>query len=385
MIIGVIAGALATVAAFPLVILTIETLAGLARLKHLPASTTTPRTMVLIPAHDEAGGIAAVVTAIKAQCSDILVVADNCSDATAANARAAGARVVERSDASQRGKGYALAFGRDVIADDAPDIVIIIDADCMASDDALPLLAKIAAQTGRVVQGRYELDTLPDAPPITRISNFAFTMKNVVRQRGLMRIAGTCVLTGTGMAFSWALFRDAPLATGDSVEDLAIGLSLVRSGHAPIYADEARVSSMPALGKAAVTQRTRWEHGFVATASKVAPGMILSGIARRDWRSIWLGLHLLVPPLALTFALALVTLIIVTSLGWLSSFMPALTLSGVVALAGLAVLGGWQAVGRHILPFATLLRVPLYIAWKLPIYLKLARGADRRWTRTERD
>jgi hypothetical protein len=29
--------------------------------------------------------------------------------------------------------------------------------------------------------------------------------------------------------------------------------------------------------------------------------------------------------------------------------------------------------------------VPLYVAWKLPIYLKLARGADRRWTRTERD
>jgi cellulose synthase/poly-beta-1,6-N-acetylglucosamine synthase-like glycosyltransferase len=380
-----ISAIIATIAAVPLVILTIETLAGLAKPKARALSEPMPRTTILIPAHNEEGGIAAVVTAIKAQCPDILVVADNCSDATAANARAAGARVVERHETSARGKGHALAFGRAALADDSPDIVIIMDADCLPDTDALPILARTAAATGRVVQARYELDTRADDPPMTCISNFAFAMKNIVRQRGLMRVAGTCVLTGTGMAFPWGLFRDAPLATDDSVEDLAIGLALVRAGHRPAYADDARVTSAPASGKAVVAQRTRWEHGFIATATRRAPQMIAHGITRAKWSSIWLGLHLMVPPLALAFVVAFVALAITTALGFATGFAPALVLGGIILKAGLTVLGGWQAVGRSILPFGTLLRVPLYILWKLPIYLKLARGADRRWTRTERD
>ena len=256
-----------------------------------------------------------------------------------------------------------------------------MDADCVPVGDALAQLANGVVQSGRAVQARNELETRANDPPMTRISNFAFSLKNVVRQRGLMRIAGTCVLTGTGMAFPWDQFRDAPLATADSVEDLAIGLALVRAGRLPLYADDARVSSPPASGKAAVTQRTRWEHGFIATASRIAPQMLL----RAQWPSFWLGLHLMVPPLALTFGLAILALLVVAGLGFASSFAPAASLAVIIGVAGLSVLGGWYAVGRKILPFATLLRVPLYILWKLPIYLKLARGADRRWTRTERD
>jgi cellulose synthase/poly-beta-1,6-N-acetylglucosamine synthase-like glycosyltransferase len=380
-----IAAIIATIAAVPLVILTIETLAGLAKPKPRALKGPMPRTTILIPAHDEEAGIAAVVMAIKAQCPDILVVADNCSDATAAKARAAGARVVERHDTMARGKGHALSFGRTALASDSPDIVIIMDADCVPDAGALSILARTAAVTGRVVQARYELDTRADDSPMTRISNFAFAMKNIVRQRGLMRIAGTCVLTGTGMAFPWGLFRDAPLATDDSVEDLAIGLALVRAGHCPAYADNARVTSAPASGKAVVAQRTRWEHGFIATATRRAPQMIAHGTMRAKWSSIWLGLHLMVPPLALAFVIASAAVAIVIGLGLWSGFTPALALGGVTVLAGTAILLGWRAVGRSILPFGVLLRVPLYILWKLPIYLKLARGADRRWIRTERD
>ncbi len=377
----VIATLLAGVASFPLLVLTAETLTGLRTPDDVDLKTVLPRFTVIIPAHDEEAGIAATIAAITPSNCEILVVADNCNDETGAVARAAGAQVVERNDISLRGKGHALAFARVALATDPPAIVIIMDADCVPNGDALPRLASRVLQTGRAVQGRNELDTRPDDPPMTRISNFAFSLKNVVRQRGLMRIAGTCVLTGTGMAFPWAQFRDAPLATSDSVEDLAIGLALVRAGQLPAYADDARVTSPPASGKAAVTQRTRWEHGFVATASRIAPQMLLRG----HWPSFWLGLHLMVPPLALTFGLATLALIALVMLGFVSSFIPATALAAVMSIGGLAVLGGWRAIGRTILPFGTLLRVPLYIMWKLPIYLKLARGADRRWTRTERD
>jgi cellulose synthase/poly-beta-1,6-N-acetylglucosamine synthase-like glycosyltransferase len=372
---------LAGVAGFPLIVLTIEALAGLRAPKPAVANDRSARTTVIVPAHDEQSGIACTIAAIKPSGFDILVVADNCSDDTAEVARAAGARVVERSDATLRGKGYALAFARAALSDDPPEVVIVMDADCVPVGNCLTLLARHVAQTGRAVQARNELGARADDPPMTQISNFAFSLKNVVRQRGLMRIAGTCVLTGTGMAFPWAQFRDAPLATADSVEDLAIGLALIRAGKLPAYLDEARVTSPPASGKAAMTQRTRWEHGFIATASRVAPTML----ARASWPSFWLGLHLLVPPLALTFGVSILALAIVTGLGFLSGFAPAAALATIIAVAGLAILAAWRAIGRTILPLATLLRVPLYVAWKLPIYLKLARGADRRWTRTERD
>ena len=382
---GTLAALLAGVAAFPLVILTVETLAGLRAPKPPSFDGPVPRTTVIIPAHNEESGIAATIAALIPSGINILVVADNCTDATAQSARDAGASVVERHDVTARGKGYALAFGRDALRDEPPDVVIILDADCVPDGDALRRLAQHAARTGRAVQARNELQTRADDPPMTRISNFAFSLKNVIRQRGLMRIAGTCVLTGTGMAFPWAQFADAPLATADSVEDLAIGLAIVRSGHAPVYLDAARVTSPAASGAAAVTQRTRWEHGFIATASRAAPRMIGHGLTHRDWRAFWMGLHLMVPPLALAFGLALFALIVVSGLGWFAGFTPAFTLFGVIVVAGIAVLGGWSKVGRAALPFAMLIRVPLYVAWKLPIYLKLARGADRRWTRTERD
>ncbi len=41
----------------------------------------------------------------------LVVVADNCSDATAEIARAMGATVIERHDETNKGKGYALDYG----------------------------------------------------------------------------------------------------------------------------------------------------------------------------------------------------------------------------------------------------------------------------------
>jgi len=65
-----------------------------------------------VPAHNEAGVIARTVANLKKR--DMagrpisgLVCADNCEDATAELARAAGASVIERQNPTQRGKGYA--------------------------------------------------------------------------------------------------------------------------------------------------------------------------------------------------------------------------------------------------------------------------------------
>ena len=118
----------------PAAILFIEVLAAVAARqsasqRHDPQR---PAIGILMPAHDEAPVIASTLTAISPElrASDrLLVVADNCSDDTAAVAARHGAEVIERTDASRRGKGYALDFGVRHLAARPPDVVLVIDAD----------------------------------------------------------------------------------------------------------------------------------------------------------------------------------------------------------------------------------------------------------------
>ena len=75
--------------------------------------------MVLVPAHDEETGLPITLAELRTQLAAgdrVLVIADNCTDGTARVARAAGADVLERTDAHRRGKGYALAAGVQALA-----------------------------------------------------------------------------------------------------------------------------------------------------------------------------------------------------------------------------------------------------------------------------
>ena len=70
---------------------------------------------IVVPAHDEEAGIQRTVHNLSeldypAHLRRVLVVADNCRDATAERAREAGATVLVRTDAQRRGKGYALQY-----------------------------------------------------------------------------------------------------------------------------------------------------------------------------------------------------------------------------------------------------------------------------------
>src|SRR5579872_1187783 len=74
-----------------------------------------PRLAVLVPAHDEELLVGRCVHSLLDQTYpagsyEVFVIADNCSDGTAAVAEAAGARVLVRTEPSSRGKGRALRW-----------------------------------------------------------------------------------------------------------------------------------------------------------------------------------------------------------------------------------------------------------------------------------
>ena len=73
------------------------------------------RLAVVVPAHNEELHITRCIKSLLAASRSqvdvgIVVIADNCTDETAKMARAAGARVLVRTDPTERGKGYALDF-----------------------------------------------------------------------------------------------------------------------------------------------------------------------------------------------------------------------------------------------------------------------------------
>lgn len=389
--VGIVATLVAAVVAAPLLALTlafvIEVVAGLRPPRGTAPSAATARAVIVMPAHDEAPIIAATVARLLPELPpgfELLVVADNCRDDTAAIAAAAGASVLRRDDASRRGKGYALAHARDALAarDAAgqPEIVMVLDAD--GATDRASLLAMAAHATEHPVQATNLLAPDLAAAPMVQVSNFAFVIKNLVRQAGLARLAGRANLTGTGMAFPWPIFRDAPLATADIVEDLALGLDLARRGTLPRYVAEATVWSAASNAEGTLQQRTRWEGGFLATSLTRALPAIVTALRRGDPRALWAGLSLAIPPLTLLLMLDLAALA-VTGLLTLAgaSPWPALLLAGALTAAALALWVAWRRYGRPFLSARAAARLPLYILWKIPLYLKLLGGRPTAWLR----
>jgi cellulose synthase/poly-beta-1,6-N-acetylglucosamine synthase-like glycosyltransferase len=368
----------------------VEIFAGLRPLRSAGcAEIAGASAVIVIPAHDEEAVIECTVrdTAGEARTTAlVLVVADNCTDRTAEIARLAGASVVERSDSERRGKGFALAAAREHLRRNAPDVVIVLDADCRIDAASVRALIACAAQAGRACQAVNLLAPDLTAGPLVQISSFAFMIKNLVRQRALQRLAGRAHLTGTGMALPWRIFEQANLGGANIVEDLALGLELAERAAPAVLVEEATVWSPAASASGTLVQRRRWEGGFLATMLKTAPGALLRSIRRADARGFWAALDLCIPPLALLVMLngaaAVLAMIAVLAGG---AAWPVIVQIAIGIVAALAVGFAWFREGRRFASAATLLRLPFYILWKLPMYVGLARrGAPKDWLRTGR-
>uniref|UniRef100_UPI00286C81C4 glycosyltransferase family 2 protein n=1 Tax=Sphingomonas sp. TaxID=28214 RepID=UPI00286C81C4 len=300
----------------------VEVAAGLPRMPRRDLAPALPgRVALVMPAHDEAAIIGDIIATLRPSLegwASLLVVADNCVDPTADIARAAGASVIERSSATERGKGFALAFAQQYLRSDPPDVVIILDADCGTDRTSLQLLAGSASALGRPCQTVNLIRPDRSASPLVQLSSFAFMLKNLVRQRGLQRLARRVHLTGTGMALPWSLFDQAPLASANIVEDVELGLRMERLGYPPQLVSDATVWSDPSSASGTLIQRTRWEGGFLAMATVQAPHAIARAIGRGDRRALAAALDLAVPPLTLLALIDAAVLLVAVALTLIS-------------------------------------------------------------------
>ncbi|MEB3232223.1 MAG: glycosyltransferase family 2 protein [Leptolyngbyaceae bacterium] len=356
-----------------------------------PSTRSQIKTAVLIPAHNEAAIIQDTLTDLNRNRSgheQVVVVADNCADDTAEIARSCGVTVLERQDGEKRGKGYALDFGLGYLAADAPEVVIVVDADCMVQPGAIAALAEKAVTSQRPVQACYLMEQPPDASGKTAISALAFLVKNLVRPLGLQQLGWPCLLTGTGMAFPWSAIQSISLASGNIVEDMQSSVDLAIASQAPIFCGEALViGCLPQQDTAATSQRTRWEHGHMQTLLTQVPRLLQAFAQQRQFDLLALALDLSVPPLSLLI-LVWLAVAVATAISVGVGISPMMLL-GAIALQGiglfLAVVASWVRFGRDRVSAIALLSVPFYILWKIPLYFAFLIKPQVEWVRTARD
>ena len=286
---------------------------------------------ILIPAHNEEQSISATIGSIYRSDypSDrirVFVVADNCTDRTAAIARAAGTECLERSDFHNRGKGYALAFGIPEALKTRANVVLILDADCELEPDTLKVLDASLATGSQVVQAAV-VTRNPDDGPTGQVTALGLTIDNAV-DAGLAKLGRTTQLRGSGMALTRDVLERLPWTDYGLTEDAEYTARLTSAGICIVFAGDAIVRSEAPAGMIAFRiQRRRWRAAL--------------RIETRSFLARWLSSK----PLVLA-QLGLTYLVVGVLVNWMSFEMASLVLTWCGLLTVLTSVVYFRAIGR---------------------------------------
>ena len=377
----------ATLSCFYLLALTLAS----ARLPLPPRSTRQLRFHIVVPAHNESSGIEATVRSLRAIEWDpermrIHVVADNCTDDTAAIAASAGAQVMVRTHAGLRGKGYALAHAFEAcLASGWGDAIVVVDADSDVSTNLLEAFATRIESGETAIQAHYGIRN-PMNSWRTRLVTVAMGAFHIVRSRGRERMGLSSGIRGNGWCVTTHLLREVPYASFSLTEDLEFGVILGLAGHRVAFAEEACANAdMVSSSSIARKQRQRWEGGRLQMMRRYAMPTLRAALRERSALKLDLALDLLVLPLSyvlLNVGALCAGAAVAMHLGLSAGFCYAVL--GLICLGALVahVLRGWWVSGTGWRGLTALGYVPTYVLWKVVI---MVGNKTTEWVRTERE
>lgn len=361
------------------------------------------RFLILVPAHNEERLLPELLANLAgldypADLYTIHVVADNCTDQTAAIGRQAGATVHERFDSEQRGKGYALQWLLQRLWDAGTphDAVLILDADSVVSTNFLRVMDAHLGRGERVIQAYYAVRN-PDSSWGASLRYVALAALHYLRPSGRMVLGGSAGLKGNGMVFAAELLKSHPW-TASITEDIEFHMALLLDGERVTFAPDAVVwAEMPDSLAAADSQNVRWERGRLEMAQRYVPPLL-----QRSWQAAAKGqrgrsfllfdavMEHLIPPFSILAAVSGLCLAAAVALPGIRR-RPLLTanrLLGSSLLLGqlVYVLSGlWLAKAPRSV-YRALLYAPAFVAWKIWLYLRVWLGGNpRTWVRTTRN
>lgn len=355
-----------------------------------PASAAVQRLLVLVPAHNEELMIGACVRSLvaldyPAGASEVIVLADNCTDRTAELARAAGARCLERTDTELRGKPRAIAWALSQMDLAAWDAVVVVDADTTADPrlgwqlSAVGDLRDVAVQSNIMASNEFE-------NWLTRLGGVLNRCRYEVTYP-LKSGAGLNIpLTGNGMAIGTGVLQRIGWNAFSIAEDSELYAQYTIAGVPILHAHQATVhSGEPSSLGAGATQRRRWLAGRLGILRDNAGALLRSRAI--DWHQkvdLLVELALASPVLHLILALLLAAaglLALPRSTGLVFAALALGSLGGIVA-ATVVVLWRHPEPGPTLVAF---LRLPVYTVWRLALFAwTLVTLKDQRWVRSPR-
>ena len=236
------------------------------------------RYAVLIAARNESAVIAQLLESIRGQdypqeLLDVYLVADNCTDDTAAIAVSCGARVFERQNKEQVGKGYALRFLLEKIKETYPeeryDGYFVFDADNLLDPHYVTEMNKVFSNGNQVVTGYRNTKNFGDNW-ITAGYGLWFLRESEYLNRPRDYLGTSCSVSGTGFLFAQDLLDELGgweyfLLT----EDLEFTADLVSRGVKIAYCGTAvAYDEQPTSFKQSIIQRSRWVKGYLQVVAK---------------------------------------------------------------------------------------------------------------------
>jgi len=366
------------------------TLAALAPQPPAPPNGPARRRFaILVPAHDEEASIGRLLASTgaleyPADRFAVYVVADNCRDRTAELARAGGARVEERFDDREQGKGHALRWllGRIREGGEVYDAYVVIDADTVVEPNLLRRFDAHFAAGSQVLQAYYSVLNVGESP-LAALRYAALAALHYLRPLGRRRLGLSCGLKGNGMAFAAPVLERFGWSWFTLTEDVEFHLALVEAGLRVAFVPDTTVlADMPVTFTQAASQNERWERGRLEMLRQRGLGMLLTGLRSGDAVQVDAAVEQLIPPLSVPVVLAGAAL----GAGLLLRSRLTVGLAG-FSLAGQIcyVLAGLALVRAPWRVYRALTYAPAYVAWKVWLYARaiVTRGAGR-WIRTAR-
>ncbi len=316
----------------------------------------------------------------------VVVIANNCNDRTAEVARAAGARVLERTDLEREGKPHALAWALELLREEPYDTCVIVDADSIAEPgfargvNALGPMGENAAQA-------YFATWNEDETWVTLLAGIFARAKYEVLYPAKDRAGLNCPLTGNGMVFSAIPLKRDGWTAFSLTENWELYAEYTIRGERIFFANGARLLSQEVQGlRQGKSQRERWTHGRRAALRRFAGPLLRSD--RIGWLQkldavLELGLPGPVVAASLAFAFAGVAFLLVG--GGTGALIAAIAIGSQLPL----VVATLIVTVRHPHPgrvFLALVRLPVYAVWRIGVAVGTWVGvANLAWTRTQRN
>ncbi len=252
--------------------------------KSYPEVKPGRRYAILIAARNEESVIGHLLDSIRnqsypAEFIDTYVVADNCTDKTAALSEEKGAFVYRRHNTEQIGKGYALEFLLEKIHEkvgkDYYDAFFVIDADNLLTEDFVLHMDRCCA-AGNKIATSYRNSKNYGVNWIS--SGYALWFLREARYLNNPRctLNTSCAISGTGfMVHKDIINRQGGWKHFLLTEDIEFSVDAVCQGEKIAYCGDAMLyDEQPVTFKQSWRQRLRWSRGFLQVIYHYGIGLL---------------------------------------------------------------------------------------------------------------